>query len=141
MRVIGAKKVTIDMDDRTAKLLFDTNYEENERVVHEYIHEEYKWQLLERKETRRHSSIENLSEMGVDFISTDDIESAVFKNLDIQIVRNAMSQLLPVQQELIQKVYFEEIKISEIAKTYGISHQAVSNRIKNILIKIKKLLK
>jgi len=51
-----------------------------------------------------------------------------------------ISQLLPKQQELLKKIYFEGFSHTDIAQIEGTSRQAIENRLKKIYEKIKKFL-
>lgn len=52
----GEKSISVWLDDDTSKVLESINDRE---LIRQYIIEEYKSQLAERKETRRHTSLEN----------------------------------------------------------------------------------
>ncbi len=52
----GERQVSVLLDERTANVLDEVNDEE---LTHRYITEEYKSGLIERRETRRHTSLEN----------------------------------------------------------------------------------
>ena len=47
------KEIAVLLDDETARILEECG---DEKLKHRYIVEEYKAQLIERRETRRHSS-------------------------------------------------------------------------------------
>ena len=49
----------------------------------------------------------------------------------------AMEALTPAQRELVRRVYFENEKISKIAREEGVSHVAIHDRLKRIYQKIK----
>jgi len=51
-----------------------------------------------------------------------------------------MERLLPEQRELLIKVYYQNIKLNDLAKEYGVSFQAIQNRLKKIYEKLKKFL-
>ena len=63
----GEKKVSVYVDSETAAML--KNCSEEIRLA--YLKELYKEQLLERKETRRHVSLEKITANGRDFESLD----------------------------------------------------------------------
>ena len=52
------KEISVFLDDETAKVLEECGDEE---LKHRYIVEEYKDKLIERRETRRHQSLEKSS--------------------------------------------------------------------------------
>ena len=64
------KTIAVWLDDETARLLEEYG---DEKLKHAYIVEEYKAQLIERSETRRHQSLEKSMEAGFDVMdeSTD----------------------------------------------------------------------
>ena len=63
----GEKKVRVYVDSETAAMLKDCS----EEIRLAYLKELYKEQLLERKETRRHVSLEKITANGRDFESLD----------------------------------------------------------------------
>ena len=92
-----------------------------------------------RTETRRHSSMEKFEEQGVQYVDkTVDIENSVLCNLENKKLHKAIGQLLPQQKELIKKVYFENRKITEIARELGVDKTSIRDRLERIYEKIKK---
>lgn len=93
------------------------------------------------RETRRHTSLNYLMEMGVDFADTvaDPFTAAVLSEDDEQL-KKAISKLLPEQQELLRKVYFEYIPQTEIAAKQGVTKKAINNRLARILQRLQKFL-
>ena len=59
------KEISVFLDDETAKVLEECGDEE---LKHRYIVEEYKDKLIERRETRRHQSLEKSIEGGHEFV-------------------------------------------------------------------------
>ena len=55
-------------------------------------------------------------------------------------VHMAVKTLLPDQQELIDKVFYRNIKLVDIAAQEGVSEAAIRNRLKKIYKKLKKIL-
>lgn len=94
-----------------------------------------------RRETRRHNSIEDMESLGIQF---KDIETDTAKKVEEkenkETVHNALDQLMPQQKELIHKVYFREMSIIEIARAEGVSEAAVRNRLNKIYKKLKNIL-
>ena len=93
------------------------------------------------RETRRHISLYYLLENGVDFADTvaDPFTAAVLREDDEQL-KKAISKLLPEQQELLRKVYFEYIPQTEIATKQGVTKKAINNRLARILQRLQKFL-
>ena len=93
------------------------------------------------RETRRHTSLNYLMELGVDFTDTAaDPVAAVELREDDERIYKAMSQLLPEQQTLVRKVFYEGKTITEIAKAENVGKSAIANRLTRIYIKLKKFL-
>lgn len=93
------------------------------------------------RETRRHTSLNYLMELGVDFTDTAaDPVAAVELREDDERIYKAMSQLLPEQQTLVRKVFYEGKTITEIAKAENVGKFAIANRLTRIYIKLKKFL-
>ena len=93
------------------------------------------------KETRRHISLNYLTENGIDFEDkAADSLSAYLRREDDERIHNAITKLLPEQQALIKKVFYEGKTITEIAKAENVGKSAIANRLTRIYIKIKKFL-
>ena len=93
------------------------------------------------KETRRHISLNYLTENGIDFEDkAADSLSAYLRREDNERIHNAITKLLPEQQALIKKIYYEGKTITEIAKAENVGKSAIANRLTRIYIKIKKFL-
>lgn len=94
------------------------------------------------RETRRHISLYYLLENGVDFVDiAADSFAAVELRENEEKIKQAISKLLPEQQALIKKIFYEGKTITEIAKAENVGKSAIANRLTRIYIKIKKFLK
>ena len=91
----------------------------------------------DQKETRRHVSLDGMDYEGELFVSAEDTEKAVEHREDMARLYSAMEALSPSQRELVKKVYFEEQKITDIAREEGVSHVAVHDRLERIYKKNK----
>ena len=67
-------------------------------------------------------------------------EEQFFENEKKRSVNNAIAKLKPRQQQIIYMFYFEEKTQEEIAKTLGVSQQAISENLPRLLAKLKKIL-
>ncbi len=95
----------------------------------------------DRRETRRHVSMESLVEMNLEPTVTDEyFKDEVFKNMESERLQQAISQLLPSQIALLKRVFYEGESVTEIAKNDGIAVCSVSNRLARIYKKLKKFL-
>ena len=93
------------------------------------------------KETRRHISLNYLTENGIDFEDkAADSLSAYIRREDDERIHNAITTLLPEQQALIKKIFYEGKTITETAKAENVGKSAIANRLTRIYIKIKKFL-
>ena len=92
-------------------------------------------------ETRRHASLDAFNLDGTLFPSDEDVEADCIQNAEFAALHKALSRLLPQQQELIKKVFFEKRSIAGIAREEGVVESAIRDRLNRIYKKIKLLLK
>ena len=94
------------------------------------------------KETRRHISLEYLMEQGADIADHRDGDplSALIEKTDDERIHKALSYLSDKQRSLIEKVFYNDLSLREIARQTGVSHQALSQQLATIYKKLKKLL-
>ena len=91
------------------------------------------------RETRRHTSLNYLMEIGVDFTGTAaDPVAAVELREDDERIHKAIAALSDKQKRLVQAVFYEGKSLREIARQVGISHQALSKQLATVYKKIKK---
>ena len=94
----------------------------------------------ERRETRRHLSLEALTEEGFQVEDPKaDIEDQLYKKLENDILFTAIQSLKPNQRWLIEQVFFHNRSQQDIAEELGVCKQAVNNQILRILKKLKKI--
>lgn len=94
----------------------------------------------DHKETRRHTSLDGMEYEGALFASPDDPAAEVLRREDAARLLLAMEALTPSQRELVRRVYFENEKITDIARAEGITKQSIHERLGRALKKIKKFL-
>ena len=92
----------------------------------------------DKKETRRHVSLDGMDYEGELFVSAEDTEGEAVCREDMARLYSAMEILSPEQRELVEKVYFEERKITDIASEEGVSHVAIVRRLNRIFEKLRK---
>ena len=93
------------------------------------------------RETRRHISLNYLLENGVDFTdNAADSFVAVELRENEERIHNAINQLTDKQRELAQKVFFEGMTLTDIAKEKGVSQPAITQQLATVIKKLKKLL-
>ena len=108
-------------------------------ALYEQMDEEEK--RVNRKETRRHQSLETLVEGGFQIADPDsDIEETLIKQYDIDRLHRALAVLTDDQKWLVEQVFYYGRKQSEIAAELGVCKQALNNRITRVIKKIKKFL-
>ena len=106
-------------------------------AVYEAMDKEDK--LRERRETRRHISLERLEESGFDISDKDSLFTGIDEEKsETERLYEAMSKLLPSQRELINKIYYEGKTSANIAAEEGVGKSAVSNRLKRIFAVLRK---
>lgn len=123
---INGTRVEVEVTDEFAAL-YEQMDEEDKRV--------------NRKETRRHQSLETLVEGGYQIADPDsDIEETLIKQYDIDRLHRALAVLTDDQKWLVEQVFYYGRKQSEIAVELGVCKQALNNRITRVIKKIKKFL-
>ena len=130
------KTIFAMVDSKTAKILEGLD----ENIRHEYIVAEYQTYLNERKETRRHQSLNLSLDNGCEFEDEDSSpEEKLIQNETYEELHKAISTLTKEQQWLINEVYFKGRSQIEIAKELGVSKVAICRRFERIFEKIKKI--
>lgn len=122
----------------------DGHYEEievSDEFAKEYATMEKKERSVNRKETRRHQSLDKSMEHGFDVADPNaDVPEETERREIIRNLHKAISTLLPEQQVLLRQVYFEYISQTEIAEQEGVTKKAVNNHMARILQKLKNFL-
>ena len=91
------------------------------------------------RESRRQTSLENLTEQGIDFADTAANPLADYiRKENTEQIRKAIAALLPEQQALIKQIFYEGKTITEIAKAEKVGKSAIANRLTRIYAKLKK---
>lgn len=91
-----------------------------------------------RRETRRHVSLESLAEKCIEPLVTDEYDfSDLFQNIRNDDLYNAIQSLNKEQKELIHKVFFERKRLKEIAKDEKVSRAAISMRLSATLSQLR----
>lgn len=96
----------------------------------------------DKKEKRRHYSLEACTYEGAEYAVEDKGISALFGGLgDAERLNEALTYLSSKQQALIRAIYFEGVTVNEYAKKEGVDHSAISHRLRTIYKKLKSLYK
>ena len=95
------------------------------------------------KETRRHTSLYYFTDMGIDFEDkqTESPLELYIRKENIASIRKAMLYLTDKRRELVRKFYYEEMTMRQIASQTGVSHTAISQRMKTIRKRLQKELR
>ena len=94
------------------------------------------------KETRRHTSLYYFTDMGIDFEDKRiDIFAEIVRKEDAERVHKALLTLSDKRRDLVRKFYFEEMSYRAIAEQIGVSHTAISQRMKTIRKRLQKQLR
>lgn len=106
------------------------------RVLNRY---EY---LNERRETRRHQSLDYSQERGYQFVDIQvDIDRDYIKQEEREYLHNALKRLNKPRRELITKVFLQGRLQTDIAKKMRVTKAAVQNKLARIYKQIRKYLK
>lgn len=94
-----------------------------------------------KRETRRHKSYsDNNDKMEVLEDLSVNVEAAVESNVIKENLSKAISQLNRHQRELVQKIIYQGLSETEVAREMGVSQQAISKQLKVIYKNLKKFL-
>lgn len=92
-----------------------------------------------RRETRRHVSLESLAEQNTEPAVTDEyFKSGGFADCDNATLKYAFFSLSPLEQRILNAVYYERKKIPEIAIELGVSDKTLYKRYERIFKKIRR---
>ena len=146
-------KTYFDVPEDECTIMIQTDYErrireadEGEEVmprsVQEIIDDEINKPTFNNNqtETRRHTHIENVDPEDRHFDDGTDILSDYIKREGFEELYAALEQLEPQQRELVNKVFWEEMKQTEIAKAEGVKKASIESRLYTIYKKIAKYL-
>ena len=97
----------------------------------------------DRKEMRRHESLDLLDKDIKSMDATTDILGDVCRNLDKDKLYAAIAKLKPQEQELIHKLYLDRNPMTQAkySEMLGITENAVRKRLSKIKIKLQQLLR
>lgn len=96
----------------------------------------------DRRETRRHSSVEDLEGHGTQFTDARVDILGLLENQEMkEVLHKALAELLPQQRELLTKVFFEGRTMADIAREDGVGKSAIQDRLNRTYKKLKNILK
>ena len=124
--------VEIEVDERYHEILMEMDREEERsNSKHE----------RPRHDRARTVSLDDMDYQGEWFDAGIDILGDLVRSDMSDRLRAAVAELSPEQWALVVRVYVNNEKISDIAREDGVSYEAVQNRLKKIIAKLKKYLK
>ena len=133
----GEKKVSVYVESETAAMLKECS----EEIRLAYLKELYKEQLLERKETRRHISLDKAMANGHDFESSDKSPTEeIIRAEESEYVKSLLEKLTDKQREVFILHAFESWTLEKIGKKMGVSFQCVHQIYEAAIKKLKKFL-
>ena len=95
-----------------------------------------------RRETRRHTSLYYFTDMGIDFEDKRiDIFAEIVRKENAERIHKALLTLSDKRRDLVRKVFYEEMTMRQIASQTGVSHTAISQRMKTIRKRLQKELR
>jgi len=126
----------------------EVSVEVNDEFAAVYVELDRQDKNNERKETRRHVSLnkkvknqdfEDIVEH-IDLLEDkrSNIEENYIQREEIATLRDGIKSLLPEQRRLIKQVFYEERSIKSLAEEYGVSSPAIINRLNKIYAQLRK---
>lgn len=122
---VTGKVLKIEVEDALGEVLLDLDRQEKNN---------------DRRETRRHTSLDGMDFEGEWLLAAEDTEEAALYRDDMGRLAQALGGLSPEQRELVLKVYFKKMRIVDIAREEGVGESAIRDRIRRIHKKMKKYL-
>ena len=94
------------------------------------------------RETRRHTSLYYFTDMGIDFEDKSaDTLAIIIRRDNTERIHKALLTLSDKRRDLVHKVYYEEMSYRAIAEQIGVTHTAISQRMKTIRKRLQKELR
>ena len=130
------KEISVWLDDETARAIDEANDPE---ITQFYILDKHREDLIDRKETRRHTSLDELIEKGhlIEDEDGDPVQHAIRMERILKM-RKALSALTDKQFKAIWYVAVEGLNYVETGKLMGIRWETVRQYYKKAEEKIKK---
>ena len=117
------KEISVWLDDETVKVLDETNDPE---ITQFYILDRHKEDLIQLKETRRHTSLDYLFEQGHFIEDQDsDLSQHGVRMENILKMRKALSSLTDKQYNIVIAHHIDGLSFREIARRMGVSKSTV----------------
>lgn len=125
----------VDADGKTQEITVTDEVYETIQQLDKQEH------LDERREIRRCQSLEVSIDNGWDIVDPNaNIEEIIYRKQRYTSLYAALGKLPREQRELVEKVFFERVSQTEIAKQEGVTKVAIHLRLQVILQKLKEIL-
>ena len=125
------------------RVFVDTLMETDESGYHSM--ESFRRHLRHLRRTEKEHKLEFFAELpheaGLDENEvSESLEDAIEKKMMIEKLHSCIPKLTEKQQELVQYLYFDGLSQEKVAKIFGITQSAVSQRKGTVIKKLKKLM-
>lgn len=129
------KVISVWVDELTEKALEAVD----EATRHQYIIDEYRVYLSNRKETRRHQSLDYSMDNGFDFPASSPTPEEYMENMNLSdAIEVAFLSLNLKQQYLFDEIVFKHRTKRDVANEFGVSESAVGQQFDVIQKKLEK---
>jgi RNA polymerase sigma factor (sigma-70 family) len=118
-------KIEIEVSDDIGEVI--VRLDKDERNSYQRLH-------------RYSCSLEAYDSYGKRLEADDDIESDYIESEEKKALYIAIATLLPQQRKLIERVYYDNERIIDIARSEGVSEAAIRDRLKKIYAQLRKKL-
>ena len=127
-KFVTGEKVRIDVKGELEASILEINYDQG---------------LVNRKENRRHESLDFFDKNPQNKDKTANIYGQVLKQLTKDKLYSAISKLKPAEQDLVREIYLAKKAISQedYAKKLNVPSATIRKRVERIRKKLEKLLK
>ncbi len=134
------KHVKFWMDKQTYEILFDKSI--SKEIRHQYLIEEYHEYERERYYTRKFVNFDVETAEALNLVEETSSSSEEKNEMEVRQIEieNAIRQLTPRQQEIVRLIYWEGKSQKELCEIYKVTKQAMSDAVRRILNRLKKLL-
>ena len=146
------ERTTIEVPDEDCEIWVETDYQKRldaaedksavtRRTPQQIMDEECNRPTYNshHRETRRHVSFDALDPQGDTLAGPDSIDLGLVPD-GFEDLYRAIGKLQKRQQETLRKVFWEEMKLFEIARAEGVDASAVAHRMAAIIARLKKIL-
>lgn len=133
-----AKKVIYQFGRKQYQVV-DVDSEEQENVIKDLNRDFEKMDKREKRDNVRCTSIEELSEQGVELVSKElQPDEQMLLSEELSTLQQAMATLTPKQREILYLRFWEEKTLEEIAKLKDVHISTIAESLNSSIKKLKK---